>query len=374
MRLFVIAGEPSGDMIGAAIIQGLRQLYPFLTYEGIGGPLMEEQGQFCSLIPLTALSHMGVWAIVRNFPSLRNIFYRTLSAIESSQPKGLLTIDSPEFCLRIGKRIRSIPRIHCVPPAVWAWRPKRATSVMPYATDHILSLFPFEEPYFRHMSYTFIGHPVMSTPLGNKDRFWDKHGPERPLLCLLPGSREREIRNFLPVFLETARRLKLKNPDLLVAIVCPLSMKALVRTLAPDSLIFTQEQDKRDIFAAAAVALAASGTVTLELAVHGTPMVIGYRVPALTGWMIKRLAHVHSVGLINIVAGEPFIPECLQENFTPEKLTHEVSLLLYDEAHRTSQCARSRQVVACLQAEHPFHRASAHTIGSILNLPSLAHS
>ena len=374
MRLFVIAGEPSGDMIGAAIIQGLRQLYPFLTYEGIGGPLMEEQGQFRSLVPLTALSHMGLWAIVRNFPSLRHIFYRTLGAIESSQAKGLLTIDSPEFCLRIGKRIRAIPRIHCVPPAVWAWRPKRATSVMPYATDHILSLFPFEEPYFRHMNYTFIGHPVLDTPLGDRERFWSRFGPKRPLLCLLPGSREREIRNFLPVFLETARRLKLENPDLLVAIVCPLSMRELVCAFAPDSLIFTQEQDKRDVFSAATVALAASGTVTLELAVHGTPMVIGYRVPALTGWMIKRLAHVRSVGLINIVAGEPFVPECLQENFTPEKLTHEVSLLLHDAAHRALQRIRSGQAVACLKAEYPFRMASAHSIGSILKLTPLAHT
>ncbi len=370
MRLFVIAGEPSGDMIGAAIIQGLRQLYPFLTYEGIGGPLMEEQGHFRSLVPLSALSHMGLWAIVRHFPSLRRIFYQTLKSIEASSAVGLLTIDSPEFCLRISRRVRSIPRIHCVPPAVWAWRPKRATSLMPYATDHILSLFPFEAPYFEHMNYTFIGHPVSDVPLGDKDRFWRTYGPERPMLCLLPGSREREVRTFLPVFLDSARLLKRQNPDLFVVIVCPMSMKGLARALAPDSLILTQEQDKRDVFAAATVALAASGTVTLELAVHGTPMVIGYQVPRLTGWVIKQLASVRSVGLINIVAGDPFVPECLQENFTPEKLAQEVSLLFHDQAQRTLQRLRSAQAIACLKAEQAFHQVSAQTIGSVLKLPS----
>jgi len=188
------------------------------------------------------------------------------------------------------------------------------------------------------------------------------------MLCLLPGSREREIRTFLPVFLDSARLLKRQNPDLFVVIVCPLAMKGLVHALAPDSLIFTQEQDKREVFAAATVALAASGTVTLELAAHGTPMVIGYRVPRLTGWLIKQLTHVRSVGLINIVAGEPFVPECLQENFTPEKLAREVSLLFVDEAKRTQQRLRSTQAIACLKAEQAFHQVSAQTIGSILNL------
>lgn len=355
-------------MVGESILRGLRQRFPHLSYTGIGGPRMEEAGSFHSLVPLSSLSHMGLWAIIKNLPALSRIFYSTLVAIRQQKPVGLLTIDAPEFCLRLSRRISEIPRIHCVAPAVWAWRPRRALT-MSRATDHVLSLFPFEAPYFSHMPYTFVGHPVLERPPGCAAAFWQIHGQERPLLCLLPGSREQEIRKFLPVFVQTLEQIQSKNPEVYGVIVSPSALEPLVRMLAPHVPILVGEQEKSHAFAAATLALAASGTVTLELALHGTPMVLGYRVPRLTAWMIRRLIHVSSVGLINIVAREPLVPECLQDRFTPEILCQEVRTLLHNPMLRQAQREKTTQALDSLRTYAPFSTFAAQTIGEILHLP-----
>lgn len=366
MVLFVIAGEASGDMIGAALIRSLRHQFPSLTFKGIGGPRMEEEGRFTSLVPLSTLSHMGIANILKHLPSLWSLLKTTVRTIHTTHAMGLLTIDSPEFCLRVSRRIHHIPRIHCVPPAVWAWRAKRAQSIQK-STDLLLSLFPFEAPYFAHMPYAFVGHPVLELPKGDPQRFWAKQGRSpSPLLCLLPGSREREIREFLPTFLETAHRLKSQIPSLHIVIPTIESLFQLVTALAPNYSVLIEE--KEDAFAASTVALAASGSVSLELAFQGTPMVIGYRVPRITEWILRRLLTIPCVALINIVARSPFIPECLQDRFTPEVLSQEVACLLLDENKRQSQKTKAAQALATLYAGIPFSLASAQAIGQSLKL------
>lgn len=370
-KLFVIAGEPSGDVLGSAIIRGLRRLRPDLHYIGIGGPLMEQEGGFNSLVPLETLSHMGLWNIIKNLPQLRSVLNGTFDAIQAQQPSGLLTIDSPEFSLRLSRRVRNIPRIHCNPPTVWAWRPGRARRLAKY-TDHILSLFPFEADYFKHMSYTFVGHPVCEMPLGKAKDFWIQHKIEpSSMLALLPGSRLQEIKRLMPIFLKTLERLQKILPYLQAFIACPPSLKQAITDFAPPCPIITDEQEKRNAFAASKLALCASGSVTLELAKQDTPMIIVYQVAPLTGWFLKKMISIPYVGLINILAyfqrTSVCVPECLQENCTPDVLTAKVLDLLTDPHILHQQRMQFYKVLPYISTEQSFEDASATAIARILD-------
>lgn len=369
--LFVIAGEASGDMVGQEIIRGLSKKFPKLCYSGIGGPYMEKEGNFTSIVPFSTFSHLGLGYVIKNLPTLLRILNFTVKEIYHQKPVGLLTIDCPEFCLRVSRRIKSIPRIHCIAPAVWAWRPNRA-KVLQNSTDLLLSLFPFEAPYFSHMPYAFVGHPVFNRPTGCADQFWFSYGngAKRPLLCLLPGSREREIRQFLPVFLETTKRIQKECPGVHVVITTTPTMRDLVQTYTSEFPIIQDEQEKSNAFAATTVALAASGTVSLELAFHGTPMIIGYQVPKFTGWILRRLLSVSSVALINIVGKadglDAFVPECLQKDFNADVLSHETLELLTNFDKREYQKKQSLKAIKPLKGTAPFGELCANIIGSFL--------
>jgi lipid-A-disaccharide synthase len=360
--IFVVAGEPSGDVLGAALIKGLKHHTPSISFCGVGGPLMEEAGSFHSLFPIGDLAHMGIASVLRNGPKVITRFYQTFYAIKKSKPLGLLTIDAPGFCLSIGKRINTIARVHCVSPSVWAWKPHRARTLVPFATDHLLSLFPFEAPYYTHMPYSFIGHPVCSLPKGSVDVFWSKYGPKRPLLCLLPGSRAKEIKTFLPVLLETAQRLRAHIPNLLVASIKAPSSEHLWPNIPKEVCLMIPHEEKHHVFAASTLAIAASGTVTLELAHQGTPMIIGYQVPKITEWIMKRMLTTPCVGLINILATEPFVPEYLQERFTPQALEQACIPFFNDANLGHKQSARSLASISCLWAGAPFGELGAAAI------------
>jgi lipid-A-disaccharide synthase len=368
--LFMIAGEASGDWIGSTLIHSLRQQYPHLSYSGIGGPLMEAAGEFTSMVPIQTLSHMGLWFILKNLRSLMRLLTETATQIQNMNPTGLLTIDSPEFCLRVSGRIRGIPRIHCVPPAVWAWRSGRAKHLQKY-TDLVLSLFPFERPYFQHMPYGFLGHPVTEMPRGNAQRFWESLGESpSPLLCVLPGSRVREVTDFLPVFMETAQRVRQEIPHTRIVIPTLPSFYQHIQALAPDCIVMADEEKKKDALAASTVALAASGSVTLELARQQVPMVVGYKVPKVTQWIVQSLIKTPCVALINIVAGRPFVPECLQDRFTPDVMAREVIQLFKDPVARHTQVDIASAAIDSLRGEVPFSQGGAQAVGSFLNLSS----
>jgi lipid-A-disaccharide synthase len=366
--IFVLAGEPSGDVLGAGLIQGLKLQYPGISFVGVGGPSMESAGSFTSIFPMKDISHMGFGPVIWNGRKILSRMYQTLSTIRQTDTCGLLTIDSPSFCMRISRRIKDRPRIHCVSPSVWAWKAHRAKSIVAPSTDQLLSLFPFEEPYYRHMRYAFVGHPICSTPKGDAQEFWKNHGPERPLLCLLPGSRRQEIKNFFPIFLETARRLKAAIPTLLVATVQAPGTEHLWPIQSSNAYLVVPSDQKHHLFAATTLALAASGTVTIELGHQGTPMVIGYQVSKPIEWMMRCFLTQSSVGLINIVGGQAFVPECLQGKFTPDFLAKTCQPFFSDPLLREEQSRLSLAAMSSLWAGDSFGALGARAIGQTFGL------
>lgn len=366
-RFFVIAGEASGDMIGAALLRGVLEKWP-CEVRGIGGPMMEDVGGFRSTVPFSTLSHLGIGAILGRLPSLLRLMKTTTEHILSWKPDALITIDAPEFCFRVARRVRGrVPRVHCVPPAVWAWRPHRAKRMHPF-TDRLLTIFPFEGAYFdgTELPYSFVGHPITERKPGYPERFFARYPEMRghPILCLLPGSRMSEFDTLLPIFLETRARLQAEVPNMRTVLVTPSAWAEFLssRCGAEQIPILWTEEDKGDVFSVASAALAASGTVSLELAFHGTPMVIAYKVPAVTAFILKRLITTPHIALINIVAGNRIVPECLQDDCSPDMLKNILFPLLTSREAREEQKSKTRAAIALLKTETPFPNACAEAI------------
>ncbi len=365
-KIFVIAGEVSGDILGEKILSSLPEVLPSCTIEGIGGPLMERAGGFSSIFPFHTLSSMGFWHIVRQLPRFIGMIMELRKKLRESPPDLLLTIDSPQFCLRMGKwlgqKMPHIPRIHCVSPAFWAWRPQRANHMHRY-TDHVLALFPFEKAFYKTVPCTFVGHPVADYPLGKAEKMWKKYPDycESPFLCVLPGSRPQEIAMSIPIFEKTVDLLKKSVPHLHVAMIVP-SFFALQHPSFP----CIHNVAKEDVFSAATAAVTVSGTVTLELAHQCTPMVITYKTSRFTAWLARNFAHVRHCGLVNILKGKEVSPECLQEKFSPEDLTRQLLPLLQKKESWRRQKKELKNVTRMLRGEKPFGRMCAEVIASYL--------
>ena len=316
LRLFLIAGEPSGDRLGAALMQGLRELQPDVEFAGIGGPLMQAQG-LQSLFAMDELSIMGIAEVLPKYRHLKRRIREAAVAALAVDPAAVITIDSPEFCLRVAALLKAsrpdLRTIHYVAPSVWAWRPKRAGK-MARVIDHVLALLPFEPPLMRAagMSCDFVGHPVVSEPLASTDERAMMSGIG-PLMLALPGSRRAEVRRLAPVISDVLARIKAVHPLVRVALPTLGSIEPLVRDLSANwpvvPQIITDPAVKRAAFAAADVALAASGTVSLELAANACPMVIAYDMHPLTLWLMRRAALVDTVTLVNLVSETRVVPE-----------------------------------------------------------------
>ena len=346
--VFLIAGEPSGDLLGARLMAALRRLSPEdIRFAGIGGEKMIEQGM-ASLFPMAELSVMGLAEVLPRLPNLLRRIRETAGEVERLKPDAVVTIDAPDFGLRVAKRLkgRGTPLIHYVAPSVWAWRPGRARKLA-RLLDHLLALFPFEPPYFTRegLACTAVGHPVVEAGIGEGrgDRFRAAHGvaPGAPVVCVLPGSRMGEVTKLLPVFSEAVARLAFRHPDL-VAVVPTLGTVAATVAEAVQrwplrTIVVRGDRDKYDAYAAADAALAASGTVVLELAMARLPAVIAYRVAPATAFLARRLLTVRHVSLVNILLDRPLMPELLQEECRPDRLAEEVGRLLADPAARQAQ-------------------------------------
>jgi lipid-A-disaccharide synthase len=364
VRLFLTAGEPSGDLLGAALIAGLRQLCGTdLTLEGIGGPAMAAEG-FASRFPMEELSVMGLAEVLPRAPNLLRRIAETGDAVAVARPDALVTIDSPDFSLRVAKRARrALPElrtIHYVAPSVWAWRPGRAAK-MARVVDHVLALLPFEPPYMEAAGMTcdFVGHPVAQAPQADATEIAGLRAslgipPEQRILLVLPGSRRGEVSRLGPVFAEVSARLRRERADLAVVIPTVSPVSALVRGIFPEASgvhvldpagLAPGESGsrKRAAFAAAGAALAASGTVSLELAAAGTPCVVAYATSPLTALIVRRLLRVDTVTLTNLVTDTRTVPEFLQENCTPDRIAPAVARLLDDwQAAATQRAAADR--------------------------------
>lgn len=352
MRLFVIAGEPSGDRLGAALMAGLHALAPGVAFQGVGGPLMGAQGLH-SLFPMHELSVMGLAEILPKYPALRRRLHQTAQAAIDSGADALITIDSPDFCLRVARLVRAarpgMRTIHYVAPSVWAWRPGRAAK-MARVIDHVLALLPFEPPYMTAAGMTcdFVGHPVVAEPVATPAQaatFRDAHGiaQDTNLIAALPGSRRSEVDRLLPIFGQTLHEVA-RLHHLRVVLPTPAHLADRVRAAAADwpgapvILVAPDVATRTAAFAAADAALAASGTVSLELAAQGCPMVIGYDMAPLTRWLMRRMLRIDTVTLVNLVSDTRAVPECLGADCTPGRLGRHLDALL-SYAHASQDAA-----------------------------------
>jgi len=371
--VYIIAGEPSGDLLGGRLMAALTSLASTntsITYGGIGGDKMLEQG-LNSLFPMAELSIMGVAEVVPKLPKLISRIRQTAEDIKRLKPDVVITIDAPDFCFRVVKKVRKlgIPLVHMVAPSVWAWRESRALKTAKLV-DHLLTLLPFEPPYFEKygLDSTFIGHPVLESGAdqGLAQRFRETHNvtPNQKLLTVLPGSRAGEILKLLPIFKETIAALAGDSGNLITVMPIAQGRQSLLKPFIenwPTPLIcIDNDDDKFDAFAATDVALAASGTVSLELAMAGTPSIIAYRLNAITYWLAKKLIRVKYANLVNILLGEAAIPEFLQNACTAKNLKPSLLELLNDPGKCQQQKLKYKKALSYLggDEQRPSHRAA----------------
>lgn len=350
MKVFLIAGEASGDKLGAALMAGLKTLVPGVGFAGVGGPLMQAEG-LTSLFPMEDLSVMGLAEILPKYPLLRRRVQEAADAAIATGPDVLITIDSPDFCLRVARKVKDArPDLFCthyVAPSVWAWRAGRAKR-MAQVIDHVLALLPFEPPYMRAagMSCDFVGHPVVSEPraTGAEAAAWRTRAgiaAEEKLLLVLPGSRRGEVSRLAPKFGATLGLLKDRVPGLRVVLPTVRGVSDMVRAAVADwpvpALIVEDRADRLAAFAAADAALAASGTVSLELAANRVPMVIGYDANRLTWAIVWRMMKIDTVTLVNLVSETRAVPEFLGPACQPEAMADAVVALFGDAGARAAQ-------------------------------------
>lgn len=348
MRVFLIAGEASGDRLGAALMAGLKTLTK-VEFLGVGGPLMQAEGM-SSLFPMDDLSVMGLTEILPRYPHLRRRLHQTANAVLTAVPDVLITIDSPDFCLRVAKLVKAksnIRTVHYVAPSVWAWREGRAAK-MAKVVDQILALLPFEPPIMEAagMECDFVGHPVVSEPVPNSPEiaeFRQRHGfGNHPLLMVLPGSRKGEVERLGPEFGNVISAIAGHHLNLRIVIPTTPNVTLAVRDIVRDWPIRPTILDPNDFdsdafktekiaaFYAADWALAASGTVSLELAAANTPMVIAYDLNWLSRMIIARMLKVDTLTLVNLVSETRAVPEFIGKNCRAELITPALENVMKD--------------------------------------------
>lgn len=375
--LFLMAGEPSGDILGARLMAALKRLTGGrVRFAGIGGERMAAEG-LETLVPQKELALFGVFELLPHLPNLLRRMDQTVAEIVRLRPDAVIGIDSPGFTVRVAKRVRraapGIPLIHYVAPTVWAWKPGRARK---YARiyDHLLVLLPFEPPYFERegLPCTFVGHPVVESGAGQGDaaRFRSAHAisPAKHILTVLPGSRPGEVGRLLPIFRETVERLMSTHPNMVVVMPTVATVREAVNKAVAGwrvpVIVVEGDAAKYDAFAASDAALAASGTVALELALSALPSVIAYRLGRLTVALYRRFITVKYVNLVNLMLDRMLVPELLQEDCRADRLAAAVGRLLDDPAARREQIEGVTEVVVWLGAgaEAPPSERAAHAV------------
>lgn len=360
-RVGIVAGEASGDLLGSHLIRALKQRRPEIEFVGIAGPKMIAAGAR-SLFPMEKLSVNGYVEVLRHLPEILGIRRKLGRALLADPPDLFIGIDAPDFNLdlEIDLKTRGIPTLHYVSPSIWAWRGQRIHKIA-RAVGHMLVVFPFEEAIYRQagIPVTYVGHPLADALPVQPDRAAMRARlrlpADQPILALLPGSRVGELTRHAQLFVDSARLIHAQHPD--IGFLAPLLSRE-TRAIFERALhgagaslplrIMAGHADEAMI--AADVVLVASGTATLEAALLKRPMIITYRVPRLTAWMMRRKAYLPWVGLPNILAGREVAPEFLQENATPEKLATALLELLNDPMKRSTieaEFARQHHMLKC---------------------------
>lgn len=372
-KVFIVAGESSGDQLGAALMQALVRLAGGpLRISGVGGPRMADQG-LTSLFPMSDIAVMGFGPVVRRLPLLLRRIAETAEAVAAARPDVLVLIDSPDFNQRVARRLRrrlpSLPIVNYVSPTVWAWRPGRAAKLRPLV-DHLLALLPFEPAAHERLGgppCTYVGHPLME----RLDDFLpsDHEAAERlnrPTLLILPGSRRSEITKLDSRFAQCAHILHRRFPGLRMLLPTVPHVADLVRQrvamwpVRPD--VITGESEKLAAFRCARAAIAASGTVTLELALADVPMAVAYRVGYVEGEIARRLLTISVASLPNLIVGEPIVPEFIEWGWTGDTLAHAVAPLIEESPARTAQLAGFRRVRDALKTDRKPSEMAAQIV------------
>lgn len=374
--IYLMAGEASGDVLGAGLMRALKtRTDGRVRFAGLGGDAMAAEG-LDSVFPISEMAVMGIVEIIPKAPMLLRRVWQTADDAWTRRPLAVVSIDSKAFTMRVQKILHRRrakaggegPKlIHWVPPTVWAWRPGRARSIARHL-DHLMTLFPFEPPYFEAhgLETTFVGHPAAGQPAGNGAAFRGRFRLPKgaPVLGVMPGSRPGEVRRLLPVFREVVARLAGRYQSLQVVIpTVPLVAETIreeTRNWRAPVTVVEDSRYKYDAFAACTVALAASGTVTLELTLAGVPTVVAYRVNAVSAAIARRLIDPEAIVLTNKLLERRVIPQFIQDDCTPDRLTVAVERLFDDPRARAEQGAASEAVRRLLTAdgEDPSMRAA----------------
>jgi len=380
LKIYIIAGEASGDLLGAHLMQALKnQSQRPVNFYGIGGEKMTAEG-LASLFPYYELSMMGFVEILPYIFNLAARIQLTVDDILAKQPDVVVTIDSPGFCFRVVDKLRkenlNAKFMHYVAPTVWAYKPERAQKCA-RLFDHLLALLPFEPPYFERagLACTFVGHPVVAeTQTGDGAAFRQKYEiPEHMLLfSLLPGSRKGEVDRHMPVFAKAITLLATQYPDLAMVAAVPKNVMAFVAPYFKNcpfrAVVIAGEQDKKDAIAASNMALVKSGTVALEVAMTGIPMIVAYRVNPLSAWLFKRMSLTKYANLVNILQGKEIIPELLQQLCTPLMIANAAAHLLSNSEHQQRQ---KEQAASALKQLLPPHEERPSDIAARMILQML---
>jgi lipid-A-disaccharide synthase len=369
LRLLLSCAEASGDLYAGALTRELRALDPSLTIAGLGGPQFEAAGgrliDDYRDIAVTGLTE-AIAKVPRSFAALR----RLVGAARAERPDALVVIDSPDFNFRLARPIKKlgVPIIYYISPQIWAWRPGRLRVIRTFA-DRMLVIFPFEEAIYRDggVPVEFVGHPLvdLSAPSETRERFLARHGlsPSAPTIAVLPGSRPNEVSRILPDLIASAARIREHVRDAqFVAARAPHLPDRLFESIDSMSPMIVVEGDTNTVLASADVALTASGTATVQTALHDVPMVIVYRVSPITYRLGKRLVTVATVGMVNLIAGETIVPELIQDAFTPDAVAREAVSMLTDRA----RAARIREGLARVRARLGGPGASRRAAEAIL--------
>ncbi len=374
MKYYLIAGEPSGDALGARLMQAIRRQDQDAFFMGIGGETMQTQG-LSSLFDISELAVMGLAEVIPSIPRILHRINQTVAEIERLRPDVVITIDSWSFCARIHKKLRklnlNIPQVHYVAPQVWAWKKKRARTMHKYI-DLLLTLFPYEPKYFTpyNLETVFVGHPVIENVATRKISAQDFRSKyeipaNNKIMLLLPGSRHNEVERLLPDFLQVVQKMQSNHFNFsyllpTVRTVATRVKKAVTESGLPITVI-EGEDARRAAFQNADVAIAASGTVALELAILNVPHIIAYKVPKLTEWAAKHFLHIQFVNLTNILLGYEVVPELLQESCNPDNILQYIEQFLSKNSLYTRQIenfAKLRRLLG-LNEQTPSDNAAA---------------
>lgn len=349
MKLFLVAGEKSGDLLGAKLMQALRRLAPDAHVEGVGGEAMVREG-LTSLFPLEDISVMGFTSVIANLPRLMKRIDETARAIVAGKPDALVIIDSPDFTHRVARKVRAlapnIPIVDYVSPSVWAWRPGRAPAMRAYV-DRVLALFPFEPAAHERLGgppCVFVGHPLiehLDELRPSADEAVQRES-DPAVFLLMPGSRRSEIERLMPVFGQVLHRVAQhgRRMEVILPAVSHLedAIREELRSWPYKPEVVLGDQPKLAAFRRARAALVASGTATLELALAGVPMVVAYKVSRIEE-LAKHFINVPSIVLANLVLGENVVPEFIQRDCNEVALANALAPLFTHGAQRDRQMA-----------------------------------